>query len=66
MIMMALAKKNIQERIDYFTKQAIEQGTSKRVSDNTMNYVYGLKEALAMINWAELEDTNSTDESIEV
>ena len=64
--MMALAKKNIQKRIDYFTKQAIAQGTSKRVSDNTMNYVYGLKEALDMINWAELEDTNSTDEPIEV
>ena len=51
--MMALAKKNIQKRIDYFTKQAIAQGTNKRVSDNTMNYVYGLKEALEMIEWAE-------------
>ena len=56
--MINLAKKNIQERIDYFTKQAIQQGTNKRVSDNTMNYVYGLKEALEMINWAELEETN--------
>ena len=56
--MITLAKKNIQERIDYFTKQAIQQGTNKRVSDNTMNYVYGLKEALEMINWAELEETN--------
>ena len=64
--MINLAKKNIQERIDYFTKQAIQPGTNKRVSDNTMNYVYGLKEALAMINWAELEDTNSTEEAIEV
>ena len=56
--MSTLAKKNIQKRIDYFTKQAIQQGTNKRVSDNTMNYVYGLKEALEMINWAELEETN--------
>tara|TARA_R110002074_G_scaffold163075_1_gene321954 strand:- start:627 stop:821 length:195 start_codon:yes stop_codon:yes gene_type:complete len=64
--MMTLAKKNIQKRIDYFTKQAIEKGINKRVSDNTFNYVYGLKEALDMINWAELEDTNSTDEAIEV
>jgi|TARA_R110000823_G_scaffold301765_1_gene422823 hypothetical protein len=61
--MLNLAKKNIQGRIDYFTKQAIKQGTNKRVSDNTMNYVYGLKEALNMINWAELEDTNLPDDS---
>ena len=59
--MITLAKKNIQERIDYFTKQAIQQGTNKRVSDNTMNYVYGLKEALEMINWAELEEANEID-----
>ena len=64
--MLNLAKKNIQGRIDYFTKQAIKQGTNKRVSDNTMNYVYGLKEALNMINWAELEDTNLPDETIGV
>jgi len=53
-----MAKENINKRINYFTKQAIQQGTDKRVSDNTMNYIYGLKEALEMIKWAELEKTN--------
>lgn len=56
-----MAKENINKRIDYFTKQAIQQGTAKRVSDNTMNYIYGLKEALEMIKWAELEKTNETN-----
>ena len=50
-----IAKQNISKRIDYFTKEAIKQGYGKRISQNTMNYVYGLKEALEMIEWAELE-----------
>ncbi len=63
--------KLIDEQIAQYEAQVehqkeIEKGINKRVSDNTFNYVYGLKEALDMINWAELEDTNSTDEAIEV
>ncbi len=50
-----MAKQNINKRIDYFTKEAIKQGYGERISQNTMNYVYGLKEALEMIEWAELE-----------
>ena len=50
-----IAKENISKRIEYFTKEAVKQGYGKRISENTMNYVYGLKEALEMIEWAELE-----------
>ena len=50
-----MAKENISKRIEYFTKEAAKQGYGNRISENTMNYVYGLKEALEMIEWAELE-----------
>lgn len=50
-----LAKENITKRLESYTKQAVKQGVNKRISENTMNYVYGLKEALEMIEWAELE-----------
>jgi hypothetical protein len=50
-----MAKENISKRIEYFTKEAVKQGYGNRISENTMNYVYGLKEALEMIEWAELE-----------
>jgi len=51
-----MAKENITKKIEYFTKRA-EQGYGERVSENTMNYVYGLKDALEVIEWAELEGT---------
>jgi hypothetical protein len=50
-----MAKENISKRIEHFTKEAVKQGYGERISENTMNYVYGLKEALEMIEWAELE-----------
>ena len=50
-----MAKQRINKRIDYFTKEAVKQVYGERISQNTMNYVYGLKEALEMIEWAELE-----------
>ena len=48
-----LAKQNITKRLEYYTKQSVKQGVNERISENTMNYVYGLKEALEMIEWAE-------------
>ena len=50
-----IAKQRINKEIDYFTKEAVKQVYGERISQNTMNYVYGLKQALEMIEWAELE-----------
>ena len=50
-----IAKQRINKEIDYFTKEAVKQGYGERISQNTMVYVYGLKQALEMIEWAELE-----------